>query len=232
MNDPESDYVNMVVELGKLEKTKQWDAVESYAKTIIQRFPTSIYALKRLGIALVKQKKFSEAVTCYEKAVNVGKTFGAGHLEYIKQLDVLYRQLGRYEDAFQICSYYLSQDKNSKDAINRFNRSAKLTGRTELTENLVVVPMKKRVPLGKPLPPIKSNIFAPTTKEIDKMISHWNESVPEEYRGILEAQPIEKPNRAISDFVFNAKTREYTNLITGKVVTMRELARVFRNRNI
>ena len=209
MNESEvEDVTHLMIELGKLIKTKQWEVAESCAKIIIQRLPNDIYALKRLGIALVKQGKFNEAVTYYEKAVEVGKTFGAGHLEYVKQLDVLYRRLGRHEDAFQICSYYLSQYKYSKDAINRFNRSAKLTGRSELVkaENLVITPSNRRVPLGKPLSPIEGNIPIPTTKEIDEVIRNWNESVPAEYRGLLEAQPIERPNRAISDFVFNSKT--------------------------
>jgi len=230
MNDSEADYVNFAIELEKLVKTKQWDVVESYAKTIIQRFPNDIYVLKQLGIALVKQRKFNEAVTYYEKAVEVGKTFGAGHLEYVKQLDVLYRRLGRYEDAFQICSYYLSQDKYSKDAINRFNRSAKLIGRTELAPNLVVAPTNKRVPLGEPLNLTDADLTALATitpAQVPAIVTRagalWRRYAPKGWESLLDAQPLEAPDAKKSAFVWDAARGVYICLSTGQVITSKQV---------
>jgi tetratricopeptide (TPR) repeat protein len=223
MDDSEPEYGNLYNKLEKLLETKQWDILVSYAKTLIQRFPNDIYILKRLGIALVKQKKFNEAIIYYEKAVEAGKTLGAGHMEYVKQLDVLYRRQERYDDAFRICSYYLSQNKNSDDAINRFNRSAKLTGQSELVKegNLIVEPTNNRVPLGKPLPAVKK-IAAPTQQELDHLCAEWDELVPEEWRGLLDAKPLGYTGTPAPRFYYDEVRRINIRASNGQVVTYQE----------
>lgn len=230
MNDLGYGYSDYIVELGKLEQTKQWNEIEVYAKKVVQKYPKSIYALKRLGIALVKQDKFDEAVIYYERAFEVGRSSGAGHLEYIKQLDILYRKLGRYEDAFQICSYYLNQNKCSKDAINRFARAAKLTGRDDLGEaaQVVIRHTSNRVPLGKPLPSVGENLEnIPKENEIAESIEHWNKYAPEKYKGLMEAELLSKlraENReAKGRFIFDDDARVYIIVETGEKITMQEV---------
>ena len=136
--------------------------------------------------------------------------------------------MGRYEDAFRICSYYLSQDKHSKDAINRFNRSAKLTGRSELAKaaDLVITPTNKRVPLGKDtLPPVTGDIPAPSQAEQDVVISNWNTYAQPEYRGMLEARPVGADDPKARWF-YDPVKRCYISR-DGHVVTSDELRKAY-----
>ena len=217
------DVIHLMIELGKLIEAKQWKDAESCAKIIIQHLPNDIYALKRLGKALVKQGKLEEAVIYYEKAVDVGKKFEAGHMEYVKQLDVLYRQLRRYEDAFLICSYYLDQNKNSLDAINRYNRSAKLIGRNDLVkkESSAATPRNNYVSLGKPLPPV-AEIAVPTQEELDNLSEQWNKLVPEEWRGLLDPKPLGYTGTPAPQFYYDNMRGVTIRARNGQVVTTKE----------
>jgi hypothetical protein len=87
-------------------------------------------------------------------------------------------------------------------------------------------PKLKRVPLGKPLPPVVEDIPAPTQQELDLLIANWNAYAPPKYRGMLEARPVGTDDPKALWF-YNPIRRRYIHARNGRIVTVDELRKAF-----
>lgn len=190
MSDYTTHYANLIIELGNLERSKEWGRMEVFAKQILVQYPASIYAMKRLGKALEKQGKVNKAIGCYENAIAVARAARSGHVHFIKRLDILYRRLKKHEDCFQSCLYYADTHSDSPEALNRLARSANLVGQNELGNVAKALAKKLNEPFkprGKPLPHEElDNLATITDDDIQRAIDDWNKTVPE-FAGLLEA---------------------------------------------
>ena len=79
----------------------------------------------------------------------------------------------------------------------------------------------KRVPLGERLPPVKK-VAAPSSKEIDRTNVLWDELMPEEWRGLLDAKPLGYIGTPAPRFYWDAEKRVNIRASDGHVVTMKE----------
>jgi tetratricopeptide (TPR) repeat protein len=114
---------------------KQWDELESCARELLAQEPNDIYAIQLVGETLEKRGRVEEALQYYEKALGIDSEgqHSVGHTHFLKRLDILYHQTGRYGDCLRVCEYYTSRHPDSWDAWNRLKRAAKKTGKSELS---------------------------------------------------------------------------------------------------
>lgn len=82
-----------------------------------------------------------------------------------------------------------------------------------------------RVTLGKPLPPIKGDIPAPTEQEIALLVSNWDTYAPAKYKGLLSARPLGTDDKKARWF-YDATRRRYVSR-SGRVVTPKELRQAY-----
>jgi hypothetical protein len=78
----------------------------------------------------------------------------------------------------------------------------------------------KRRPLGNPLPATKDVTI--TQSDIDIAIAQWDSVVPEKWRGLLDAKPLDWTGKQKPRFYFDEVRRVTIRASNGKVVTAKE----------
>lgn len=81
--------------------------------------------------------------------------------------------------------------------------------------------IKKRTPLGRPLPPVK-DVAVPTEQQLDELSALWDRRVPE-LAGLMEAKPLGSEQSLASRFWWDEVKRRYIRASNGRVVTTAEL---------
>jgi len=80
----------------------------------------------------------------------------------------------------------------------------------------------KRKPLGRPLPPVKGDIPAPTVEEVDRISAAWDAAVSPQWRGLLDAKPLGWEGKPKPRFYYDEVKRVTIRASNGKVVTAAE----------
>lgn len=189
-----TDYARSLIELGSLEKDKEWSTLEARAKKILAQCPVSVNAMMGLGRALEKQGKVDEAVDCYESAIAVLRPRRKPHAHFMKRLDILYRRLRKWEDCFQVCLYYADAFPYSPDAFHRLARAASHVEKNELRDAAKALEKKleepttpRDEPLKRPSDEELDSLARITDEDIQRAIEGWNRTIPEA-AGLLEAK--------------------------------------------
>ena len=81
-------------------------------------------------------------------------------------------------------------------------------------------PPERRVPLGKPLPPVKKVTI--TRKEVDRTVEQRDEIMPEEWRGLLDAKPLGYTGEPAPRFYYDPVKKVNIRASDGHVVTIKE----------
>lgn len=89
--------------------------------------------------------------------------------------------------------------------------------------------IKKKVPLGKPLPKISDSYEEqiPVESEVMELVSTWDEFAPVGYKGLLSAENLtvleqtgQKPK---AKFIWDDVRKRYIEVRTGRVLTRADL---------
>lgn len=90
--------------------TKSYQLEEDAYRKCLDMDPEYPYALNNLGFALMRQKRFDEALTVFEQSILNGRD---GTYPYRNKITVL-KKMGRYDDAIQFISENMSKKKLGK----------------------------------------------------------------------------------------------------------------------
>ena len=198
----------------ELARAKKWREVEVLGKRCLVDYPSSIYVMKRLGHALEKQGKVDDAIACYENAIAHARGAAAhwgreaGHANFIQRLDILYRRQKKYAICFQLCLYYADTHRTAR-AYHLLARAADLVGH----EQLRIVAITLRETLNRPVMPRgneRDTVPVPDAEDIeidiDGAIDRWNEVMPADMRGMLEAVTV---SEGVVDVEYSNETERH-----------------------
>ena len=85
----------------------------------------------------------------------------------------------------------------------------------------------KRKPLGRPLPPVKGDIPAPTVEEVDRLVALWDANVSPQWRGLQDAKPLGWTGTPKPRFWYDEIRGVIIRVSNGKVVTEKEKRAAF-----
>jgi len=92
--------------------------------------------------------------------------------------------------------------------------------------------MKKKKPLGKPLPKIADDYVdpIPTSADVDALVAQWDIYAPTRYKGLLAAKNksvIKETGEEPGPFIFDDDIKRFVEVKTGRILSRMEVRNAY-----
>ena len=105
-----------------LYKIKKFSAAEITANNLINRYPQNVWLYNILGLILTEQKRFDDAISCYEKGIKID----ANYADFYNNLGTVYKEKKNYARSESFYKKSIELNKNLPEAKNNLGNLYRL----------------------------------------------------------------------------------------------------------